>query len=304
MRRFHCPACRAPVFFDDTECLRCSLMLAYEVTLDDIGFGPAPGCAGHSDCNWNHSVDAWRCEACVLSVIVPGPSEESAPFEAAIRRSLRQLHQAGITVDGVQPPLQFRLQSSTPSMTVETGHANGVITLDTAEGNPVQREATRRDLREQYRTPLGHVRHELGHWYWLAHVSSDEERLKNFRIWFGDERIDYAESLENHYNLGDDLGWRYRFLSRYASAHPWEDFAESFAHTLHMRDTLESAHAGGLIGTTAADFDTMLTQWQTVSVTLNELNRSMGAPDPYPFAPPRPAIDKLRWIHDLLTPLR
>ena len=216
---------------------------------------------------------------------------------------MRQLRQAGIEVDGVQPPLQFRLEASTRDNVVETGHANGVITLDTAEGDPVQREVTRAYLGEGYRTPLGHVRHELGHWHWLAHVFPDQQRLDDFRLWFGDERADYASALDGHYRFADDSRWRYHFLSRYASSHPWEDYAESFAHVLHMRDTLETANAGGLVATPAADFDAMLAQWQGVSVTLNELNRSMGAADPYPFAPARPAIEKLRWIDAHMAPL-
>ena len=36
------------------------------------------------------------------------------------------------------------------------------------------------------------------------------------------------------------------FVSTYASSHPWEDFAETWTHYMHIIDTLETARAFGL----------------------------------------------------------
>ena len=167
---------------------------------------------------------------------------------------------------------------------VTIGHADGLVTLDLAEADPVTREESRLSLGEPYRTPLGHVRHEVGHWHWQAFVIPDEERLGRFRDLFGDESFDYADALERHYANGDDGFWEQSFVSFYASAHPWEDYAESFAHVLHLLGTEETAHFAGLAAP-PGDFDGRYEQWVNVTVELNELARSMGTADPYPFAP-------------------
>jgi hypothetical protein len=127
---------------------------------------------------------------------------------------------------------------------VAAGHADGVVTLDLAEGDDGHREALRVQLAEPYRTLLGHLRHETGHWYWDVLVAADPEP---FRAMFGDERADYGAALERHYSSAPPVGWENSYVSTYATAHPWEDWAESFAHYLHIRDTLQTAAAFGLV---------------------------------------------------------
>ena len=202
---------------------------------------------------------------------------------------------------------------------VLTGHADGVITLNIAEADDVERERRRHDLHEPYRTLLGHFRHEVGHYYW-DRLIKDTPRIDLFRERFGDEREDYAQALQRHYQQGAPVDWQERFVSAYASSHPWEDWAETWAHYLHMTDTLETAAACGLSlrpGRTDeptlktpppapgsrrfASFDRVIESWFPLTYVLNNLNRGMGLPDGYPFVLSRPAVDKLRFVHETLN---
>jgi hypothetical protein len=194
-----------------------------------------------------------------------------------------------------------------------TGHAEGVITINIAEANDVEREKRRLAMREPYRTLLGHFRHEIGHYYWDRLVRFSD-RLDSFRELFGDERIDYQQALEHHYEHGAPADWQQRFVSAYASSHPWEDWAESWAHYLHMTDTLETAAATGLSlkprrrdePTLKAQtklplqssFDQMIENWLSLTYVLNNLSRGLGLPDGYPFVLSEPVIEKLRFIHE------
>jgi hypothetical protein len=173
---------------------------------------------------------------------------------------------------------------------------------------------------ESYRTLLGHFRHEVGHWYWEVLVrDGGEGRLEAFRALFGDERQDYAAALKAHYENGPAEDWRSRFITSYASAHPWEDWAETWAHYLHMVDTLETAAAFGLrIRPRVApeevlsaeldkdphapgrDINELVTEWVPLTFAVNSLNRSMGQPDLYPFVLSPPVVEKLGFIHGLI----
>ncbi|NNF64408.1 MAG: hypothetical protein HKN07_09115 [Acidimicrobiia bacterium] len=224
-------------------------------------------------------------------------------FQQAKRRTLRQLKALRVPVDGVDPMPRFELIEGTVDNPVTTGHADGLITLDVAEADLERLAELRATLGERYRTPLGHVRHELGHWYWAAHVDVRYSSAE-FRELFGDETADYAEALAQHYSTGDDGSWTETHISHYAASHPWEDFAESFAHVLHILDTIETAVAHGIspeIHVFTTDFDLLYGEWIGLSQTLNDLNRSMGTPDPYPFVVAAPAVEKLRFVHSSLV---
>jgi hypothetical protein len=100
--------------------------------------------------------------------------------------------------------------------------------------------------------------------------------------------------------------------------HPWEDFAETWTHYLHMVDTLDTAASFGLAvdpavsddpedATTIAfdpyrvrRIDKLISAWLPLTVAVNSLNRSMGQPDLYPFTLSPPVITKLGFIHDLV----
>ena len=306
MRRFTCPNCGARTFFPDARCLSCEASLGYTLPADDMELASARhrcGAAEIHGCNWLVAEAGSWCESCGLDVdpaAHPGVVEV-AVFHQAMRRVRRQFQLAGLDPVSAAPPLRFRLERPTADHPVTIGHEDGLVTLDVSEADPVVREKSRTSLGEPYRTPLGHVRHETGHWHWQAFVEHDDQRLSSFRELFGDERADYAEALKAHYGKPDDGSWRDSYLSHYAAAHPWEDYAESFAHVLHMGDTLETARHEGIISDADGPFDQLYPRWVDVTVALNELSRSMGVPDPYPFAPSPASVSKLHFVHDLLA---
>jgi hypothetical protein len=205
--------------------------------------------------------------------------------------------------------LAFELLSSERAP-VTTGHADGVITLDVAESDDAHREALREQLGEPYRTVLGHFRHEVGHYYWplLVPESTARERCREL---FGDEREDYGAALERHYETGPPADWSQRFVSAYATMHPWEDWAETFAHYLHIWDTLQTAGAFGVNVRGAedpapdgGDVRELLDDWLPLTYALNALSRSMGRDDLYPFVLPAPVVDKLAFVHERVTAAR
>ncbi|MEO1104394.1 MAG: putative zinc-binding metallopeptidase, partial [Pseudomonadota bacterium] len=187
-----------------------------------------------------------------------------------------------------------------------TGHASGLITINIAEGDDAERERRRTQLGEPYRTLVGHFRHEVGHYYWDRLVAPDPALLAEFRATFGDERPDYAEALKRFYTNGPRPDWREHHISAYASAHPWEDFAETFAHFIHMVDGLETAAEFGLSTTTITDPYThrevgdLIAAWVPTTVAVNAVNRSMGQPDLYPFVLSGPVRKKLAFLSRLL----
>ena len=201
---------------------------------------------------------------------------------------------------------------------VTTGHAEGLITINIAEADDAERERRRQGMAEPYRSLLGHFRHESGHYYW-ERLIREGRWLKAFRSCFGDERRDYQTCLQAHYADGPPPDWQERFVSAYASAHPWEDWAETWTHYLHIVDTLETAQAFGLRLSPAAgsdpslaavadfdpyqekSFESLIATWLPLTYAVNSLNRSMGQPDLYPFVIAPPVIAKLRFVHELTT---
>jgi hypothetical protein len=199
---------------------------------------------------------------------------------------------------------------------VLTGHANGLITLNVEEADDAKREKIRLELHESYRTLLGHFRHEVGHYYWDRLVP-DGPWLEPFRKLFGDERADYAAALKANYDDGPPADWADRYISSYASTHPWEDWAETWAHYLHIVDSLGTALGFGLdaedLEGTIAPFEgdalyapedagaehflSLLNSWIEMTMVLNELARSMGQPDFYPFVMSKPVVAKLQLVH-------
>ena len=208
MRAFTCSWCANELWFDSLICERCSVAVAYDVEEDRFveATRPCRNRATAESCNWQTAaVEPW-CPSCLLD-LDHEPTARRRPFQLAKRRSLRQLRRLGVDPDRRRPALRFDLRAGTPEQPVVTGHENGVITLDTAEGEPSHRERVRVELGEPYRTPLGHVRHELGHWWWASAID-DELARDAFHASFGDERADYSEALQAHYATPDDGSWR------------------------------------------------------------------------------------------------
>ncbi len=315
MERLHCPTCGNEVFFDSLRCVRCETQLAFELgetgTLAIADAEVVGACATREAwrCNWlpNPPGDPeWKCDSCLI--VDPGDHAANRlliPFLAAQRRALAQLTllgvdwtvptapapmtggpDGGIKPDPAHPPLRFTYRSRSAGDPAMIGHLGGLITLDLDEADPAQGEQIRATLGEQYRTPLGHIRHELGHYVWLRYVAGDAVRLEQFRAVFGDETLDYRHAIEEHYIRTDDGSWRGDRVSFYASAHPWEDFAESWAQVMHIHDVVSTGAAWGVVDAPVDDFAPK--QWLSAAVmaslAANELARSMGMRDLYPFA--------------------
>ena len=340
MRDFTCPNCGQRLAFENSVCLSCGSALGF--SLDDmallvIASGEDSEHGGAVDssqyhlcanrhvaaCNWLVKVNpgmgavAELCASCTLTRARPNDADSAAlaafaAAEQAKRRLVVELIDLKLPIvsrdQDPQYGLAFDLLSS-ESEKVVTGHDNGVITLDLAEGNDVHREQLRIAMDEPYRTLLGHFRHEIGHYYCYRLLGTSADYPARFRELFGDPDTDYQEALDRHYNQGSPSGWKNNYVSSYATTHPVEDWAETFAHYLHIRDTLDTSAAFGLAPSGAtferrvrgpSGFATIIDMWLPLSWALNMVNRSMGRGDLYPFVLPKPVLDKMRFIHTLI----
>ena len=336
MRSFACPTCSQLVFFDNSVCLRCETQIGLDPSSLEL---VAPDetlvrCANQlvAACNWlvpaEGGSDDGLCLSCQLTRTRPDDTDAVAlaafaDAERQKRRLVFQLLDLGLPVvpfdDDEGTGVAFDLLSSRFDQ-VMTGHADGVITLDLAESDDVHREQVRQQLGEAYRTVLGHLRHEIGHYYWEVLVH--EDRLDAFRSLFGDETLDYGEALERHYASGPPADWAELHVSEYATMHPWEDWAETFAHYLHIRDALQTAAAFGIeVHGPAADvgdddhdlevapeesedgraIDDIVGDWLALSYALNAMSRSLGNDDLYPFVLAPKVVEKLGYVHDLVA---
>jgi hypothetical protein len=334
VRVFACPKCRAWIEFEDRVCLACGTELAYDPDFDELVRAEEhPLCRLRDDigCSWVASPDPsaeGACDSCRLTSDRPADDDVAAHSqlvlaEYAKRRLVRQLRHLGLPViprhddDG----LAFRLLAPVAGEKVITGHADGVITIDLSESNDPHREALRIRLGEPYRTMLGHMRHEIGHYYWLMLVDRGQDTIDGFRELFGDERQDYGAALEAHYGDGPEEDWADQHISHYATTHPWEDFAETFAHYLHIADVLETTAtvgvtvdgphgvpeplAGRILSTGATQLADLtiadvLGRWHGIALALNAMTRSMGRQDLYPFVITPGVTRKLEHVHDLV----
>jgi hypothetical protein len=349
MKLFQCQNCGQSLHFENTRCERCGLLLGYLPARETItalkpeGM-PAEGapqtwwaladgqfyrhCANtaYDVCNWlvpAASPESY-CAACRHNRIIPDLSlPENLPrwraLEGAKHRlfyTLIQLRLPVETQDETRTGLAFQFLADVGAAqpAVFTGHANGVITINLAEADDAERERRRQQMGELYRTLLGHFRHEIGHYYW-DRLIRDSPHLEEFRRIFGDERQDYDSALQNYYANGAPADWSERFISAYASSHPWEDFAETWAHYFHMIDTLETAHVAGLavspklpespgavfdFNPRETDMNRLVEAWVALTFAVNSLNRSMGLPDLYPFILGTAAVAKLSFVHGLI----
>ncbi len=345
MRIFTCQNCGQLLHFENTVCMRCGMALGFlpaglvlsalaaegdtVTAMADGGHWRLCHNAGQALCNWLVPADGTDafCPACELNHTIPdlgaeGNLERWQALEAAKRRLIYALMRLRLPLRSKQEDLVRGLAfdflaDAGPGAPVMTGHDDGLITINIAEADSAERERRRVELGEPYRTLLGHLRHEVGHYYWDVLVR-DGGRLEAARAVFGDETLDYQEALERHYRQGPPAGWQESYVSSYATMHPWEDFAETWTHYLHMVDTLDTAASFGMAvdpgvsddPTLEAEiafdpyrwrnFDRLVAAWLPLTVAVNSLNRSMGQPDLYPFALTPATIEKLRFVHGLV----
>ncbi len=337
------------LFFGNSHCERCNRTLGFDpttaelVALSELDDGiwqrvSAPEmlfrfCANarYAVCNWLVPVVSGElhCTACRLNRTIPNLDEPGnldlwRELETAKHRLIYSLLRLDLPVeskrDNPEAGLAFDFLAAVgpdgnEAVPVMTGHCDGLITIDLSEANPAARERRREDLSESYRTLAGHFRHEVGHYYWNRLVASSAA-LEPFRTLFGDDRQDYGASLEAHYAAGPPQDWENSFVSSYASSHPWEDWAETWAHYLHILDTLESAFAFGLSLrprhqkdlSVVVDFDPftqaslarLLDAWFPLTYAVNSMNRCMGQADLYPFVLSPRALQKIEFVHSVL----
>jgi hypothetical protein len=349
MKLFSCQGCGQLLYFENVRCENCGRFLGYlpdkteisalEPVADGLPVALAAPEAAYKFCkNYEAGVCNWMvaaedeigfCAACrhnktIPDLSVPGNGALWGKLEAAKHRLFYSLLRLGLPLenrnDDPQHGLAFEFladSSESHAQGVMTGHDNGLITLALKEADDAVREKVRGEMGEPYRTLLGHFRHESGHYFWDRLVAPDAAMLNSFRALFGDDRLDYAEALKKHYDEGAPPNWQQTHVSVYATTHPWEDFAESWAHYLHIVDTMETASAFGLKvrprlarGHIAAaiDFDPYVTRrwgqvmdaWLPLEFATNSLNRSMGLTDLYPFVLSEKVIEKLGFIHALV----
>ncbi|HSI57812.1 MAG TPA: putative zinc-binding peptidase [Ideonella sp.] len=348
MKLLQCAHCGQRVFFENLRCEACGSalgfvpgelrMAAFRVQDDgswarlgsesDAPQRPCQNYAAENVCNWMLAADdpSLYCVSCRTTHIIPALSKpENRQYwyqlEHAKRRLFYTLLSLGLPTpsktDQPQHGLSFQfLEDASPQQRVLTGHDEGVITLNIAEANDAHRESTRASMHEPYRTLVGHFRHESGHYYW-DRLLPDSPMLDEYRSLFGDERADYEAALKAHY-ANPPTDWALHFVSAYASAHPWEDWAECWAHYLHMVDGLDTAAAWGMrldhamvdgapvlpqpIAPGSASVEaSLIQQWLPVSQFVNAMNRSLGSNDGYPFLLPPPVVAKLDFVHRVVS---
>lgn len=347
MKIFQCGHCNYPLYFENNQCENCARSCGYRdgdrtmLTFDPMSFGLISDrekieykyCKNkeHKVCNWvlekNDRND--YCRACQLNRTIPDLSggenfSKWQHLEVAKHRLIYQLQKIGLDLPSkmsTKEGLCFDFIAKRNNPKIMTGHSDGVITILLQEADSVIREQTRKDMEEPYRTLIGHLRHEVGHYFWDRLVSNRTDVLTAFREIFGNEEVNYSVAMKTYYTNGAPKNWQDSYISKYATAHPWEDWAETWAHYLHIMDMVETAHFFRLkvnpiemlenmkISTTfdpytINDFETIIRSCVPLSFAVNSINRAMGIPDVYPFVITPIVVKKMTFIHQLLLPKR
>ena len=325
VRNYRCRVCEQTLFSENSVCVSCGTALAYSraeraiVPVDESGrYVDATGAIwwvcrnlNLSGCTWLAPLEGGQCFSCDLTRTRPSDDDAEGlaqlpAAEQAKRHLVVELDSLGFPVvtkeDDPENGLAFDILSSVDENVV-IGHADGVITIDLAESDDAHREKVRAQLAEPYRTMLGHFRHESGHYFEWQMVRGDET-MARCRELFGDESKDYQAEIDRHYEEGPPEGWESDYISTYATMHPFEDFAETWAHYLHICDTIETAREYGLapvadISAFSRFRDVVTGVWVPLSTALNQINRSMGRDDLYPFVIPDAVLDKLEFVASL-----
>jgi hypothetical protein len=343
MKSFACPRCHNKVYFESITCLKCKQALGFDaatlsmvavegVTAEDARISKPDEIvdglrycanASHGVCNWlTAPPDAnGLCVACDLNRTIPNLSEAGSlpawrDLERAKKRLLYSLLRFGLPLDA-STAAQARRLTFDFARNIGTGHLGGVITIDVIEADAVEREKQRQHFGEPYRTLLGHLRHESGHFYWMVLIEG-ADRLERFRTVFGDERQNYQSALGGHHAGAVPADWQALHVSAYSSSHPWEDWAETWAHYLHMIDAVDTAESEGMEPRAAGfslgsiwpfkkydiyreeSFHTLMERWIPLTIAMNSISRSMGHEDFYPFVISAAVYDKLAFVHRII----
>ncbi len=345
MKLFACTNCSNIIHFENDACESCGRLVGYRpwadamVALSDDASRDGSAlrfCANAREkaCNW--LVEPGRedcfCRACRHNGLIPDLSSgvnrlRWRRIEEAKRWMFYSLLQWRLPTPTRQEDpssglaFAFLADPAGDEPRVMTGHDQGIVTIALAEADDAERERRRTELNEPYRTLLGQFRHEIGHFYWDLLIRAGG-RLPECRAVFGDDRLDYGEALKRHHEQGPPVDWRDGYVSAYATMHPWEDFAETWAHCIHIVDGLETAGSFGVSllpgiagghglaaeahadAYAAADADELLSVWPPVAIAMNAINRSMGAADLYPFVLTPMVRRKLAFVLELIWTAR
>ncbi|WP_412972610.1 putative zinc-binding metallopeptidase [Glaciecola sp. MF2-115] len=355
MKTFTCQ-CGNTLHFANTKCVQCGLFLGFIPDVRQLSaftktsnnamlasnngklYKPCKNYSVQDVCNWMVELDDPNelCVSCRLTETIPNLDENDNRqlwflLEKAKRSFLYSViklqlpissrtedPENGLGFDFLQDQTEDEFGNElTIKNFVTTGHSNGLITININEANPAKRIKLREKMNESYRTLLGHFRHESGHYYW-DRLIRDSDHLSEFRELFGDETLDYQSAMNNYYANGPAANWQSVWISAYATMHPWEDWAETWAHYLHMVDTLETANNFDLSISnieivspytatkthskldTEISFSKLYNDWCALTGVINSLNRSMGMDDAYPFVISITALNKLRFVHQVI----
>lgn len=352
MKLFACDHCQNPLYFHNSVCLNCQNPVGFDPEKLDIislkaatdGYRPISRgflsslvgnndkfyyCSNHKHqaCNWLVPGPDELCASCHTNRTIPDLSIASnvqawQKLESAKRILMYSLMRLNLPMNkqaGAPKDLKFDFVAQSPNNPATTGHVEGLVTINVEEADEAVRTQNKLNLGERYRTLAGHFRHEVGHYYWDTLIQPSSKWLTRFRKLFGDDREDYASALKRYYEKGAPVNWQKNHISPYATSHPWEDWAETWAHYLHIMSTLETAYAFRLaispdqhgkaflsLSTTVKrdpylvkSFNDIVSQWLPVSFVANSLSRSMGHDEFYPFVLSKPVISKLSFVHDL-----
>lgn len=306
MHVYECPICKNRVWFDNLQC-SCDHLIGYDPEADAM-VAEFTACANRSiiQCNWISNVEGELCRSCAMTqthpdVTVPENLSLWSKAENAKRWVLANLGRLGwfrSHDDGTRPVFDLLSEKTRGGKEhMVMGHDDGLITINVTEANPAEIVARREQMGEPYRTLIGHFRHEIAHFLFLR-LAEHEEFLTQFRALFGDERTDYEAALKDYYQRPVDDSWQHAHISRYASAHPHEDWAETAAHAMHLSDLVDSARAVNFLPKSSSD---ILTDGMELGIALNHVNRSMGLEDVYPFVVSPIARDKLEFALNAIS---
>lgn len=348
MKIFQCGHCNHSIYFENVECENCGHISGFRaedrkmLTFDATGKKLISDREGieykfcknkeYEVCNWVLEKDSLEefCSACQLNRTIPKLSDSDnfenwTHLEIAKHRLVYQLQKIGLPLpnkmdhDEIGLCFDFVARQNNPKLM--TGHASGIITILISEADSVLREKIRKQLKEPYRTLVGHLRHEVGHYFWDRLIRDNPVALQECRAVFGDESQNYGKALQEYYKTETQKDWQKYFISEYATSHPWEDWAETWAHYLHIMDMVETGYffrisvkpavKSKILKTSVSfdpykitNFDTIIQTCVPLSFAVNSMNRAMGIPDIYPFVISPAIIEKLRFIHRLLLPKR
>jgi hypothetical protein len=310
------------VAFEQIACANCGTGLLFDPSCIDMTMLSLKTPCGNRDiigCNWCAGESDPYCGSCHLTRTIPNLGSTRnimlwRRMEEAKRRLVYDLARLRLPLtsrDCAEVAFDILSDETGPIL---TGHLSGLITLNLAEADDVERESRRVAFREPYRTLLGHFRHEIGHFYWDLLVN-DTTLQAPFKLIFGDETLDYQAAINGYHGRFDRSYDRMGFISEYATSHPWEDWAETFAHFLHIVSTLDSLAGLPLSLDERArqtltdpylesDFEALLALWMPLARGLNELNRSLGMSDAYPFDISPAVKGKLHLVHMAISAFR